>query len=61
MSADTVRMAQAIAKNRNWPVFPCRANKYPATPARPGGMGGFHFASTDPDEIANSGHNGRVR
>jgi hypothetical protein len=57
--ADVCRMAQSLAHNCGYAVFPCRlvirpdgkVDKPPARPEREGGHG-FHDATKDPDEIA---------
>jgi hypothetical protein len=53
MSAENVcRMAQALARNCGYAVFPCGTNKKPVRPSEDGVLHGFHDASTDPGEIA---------
>jgi hypothetical protein len=48
-------IAQNIARNLGWPVFPCSENKAPARPKYQGGNG-FKDASTDPNVIADLWH-----
>jgi Bifunctional DNA primase/polymerase, N-terminal len=51
-STEVMRVAQNIARNLGWPVFPCREdNKVPTRPKSQGGNG-FKDATTDPREIA---------
>jgi hypothetical protein len=44
--AEACRLAQCLARNRGWHVFPCKENKRPAT------AHGFQDASNDPVRIA---------
>ncbi|MDE2582748.1 MAG: bifunctional DNA primase/polymerase [Rhodospirillales bacterium] len=45
------RLAQNLARNTGWPVFPCSwKTKRPTRPAAEGGAG-YKDASTDPDQI----------
>jgi hypothetical protein len=46
-----IELAQAIARNCGYSVFPCGQDKAPAIPKLEGGNG-FHDASRDPDAIA---------
>ena len=55
--AEVRRMAQALARERGWAVFPMKAvivdgalKKVPCRPRAEGGRG-FYDASTDPNEI----------
>ncbi len=51
MSAREIcQLAQNLARNNGWPVFPLGENKRP-TWAKDDGGHGFHDASTDPDRI----------
>ena len=43
---EACRIAQNLARNCGWHVFPCRGDKRPAT------HNGFHDATNEPDEIA---------
>jgi hypothetical protein len=45
-------MAQNLARNRGFAVFPLGPNKRPTKPAPADCLGGFHEASKDPDQIA---------
>ncbi len=49
--SDLIDLAQAVARNTGWHVFPCSDNKAPAIPKNEGGNG-FHDATVDPDQIA---------
>src|SRR5271168_1150948 len=52
MSADVAQLAQNIARNLGWPVFPCHEDtKAPVRPKSQGGNG-FKDATRDPAEIA---------
>lgn len=46
--AEAERVAQNLARNCGWAVFPCTETKAPAIP----GPGGYKHASRDPDAIA---------
>lgn len=46
MSDEACRLAQNLARNRGYAVFPCRDDKTPTTPH------GFKDGSTDPERIA---------
>ena len=49
--AETERLAQNIARNNGWPVFPCAwETKRPTRPKTEGGAG-YKDASTDPERI----------
>lgn len=51
MSADDLtNLAQTLARNTGWPVFPLAEDKRPAVSKKEGGTG-FHDASRDPDKI----------
>lgn len=52
MSDEIVRLAQALARNCGYAVFPCSANKKPTRPSEDDVLHGFHDATTDPDRIA---------
>jgi hypothetical protein len=47
-----VRLAQNLARNCNFAVFPCGDDKRPTRPAEEGVVHGFHDATTDPDQIS---------
>jgi hypothetical protein len=47
---ELVDLAQAVARNTGWHVFPCDDAKKPAISKREGGNG-FHDATRDPDTI----------
>jgi hypothetical protein len=49
---EACRLAQNLARNTGWPVFPMCQDKRPATPAGENGSGGFKAASADPERIA---------
>lgn len=49
--AEACYVAQNIARNCGWAVFPCREDKSPARPKRQGGEG-YKDATTDPECIA---------
>jgi hypothetical protein len=49
--ADVCRMAQALARNLDYAVFPCGEQKKPTRPEHEGGHG-FKDATKDPDRIA---------
>lgn len=48
--AQVSRLAQNLARNNAWPVFPLGENKRPTWAKDDGGQG-FHDASTDPERI----------
>ena len=51
MSSEVEQLAQNIARNLGWPVFPCGWNsKTPTRPKSEGGNG-FKDATVNPDEI----------
>lgn len=51
-AAEAMEIAQNLARNLGWPVFPCGLEtKAPTRPKHKGGNG-FKDATTDPDEIA---------
>ena len=47
---ELIDLALNVARNKNWPVFPCAEDKRPAIPKREGGNG-FRDASTAPAAI----------
>lgn len=50
--AEAARIAQNLARNRGWPVFPCSwETKTPSRPKRDDGRG-YLDATTDPEKIA---------
>src|SRR3954469_22922284 len=48
---DVCRMAQNLARNRGYAVFPLGKNKAPTRPEKDNGKG-YQDATTDPDQIA---------
>jgi hypothetical protein len=48
---DIRQLAQNLARNRGWAVFPCSEAKTPTWPRREGGQG-YKDASADPEHIA---------
>jgi hypothetical protein len=50
-STEICRLAQNLARNCNYAVFPCSEQKMPLRPKREGGDG-FKDATKDPDKIA---------
>jgi Bifunctional DNA primase/polymerase, N-terminal len=51
-AAEVILLAQNIARNRGWPVFPCGLETKAPTGSKADGGNGFKDATVDPGEIA---------